>query len=279
MTNPVALVHTLAMKQWLEKFRDLITAHAAAIALNVLIAIVVFVLGRWIARALVRVVIRFMELRDVEVSLRKFLGDLLYAAAMAAVITAALSAAGVQTTAVVAILGAASLAVGLALQGSLSNFAAGVMLIILRPYKVGDQVLIGKHRGRVDAIKVFQTVLVTDDNREVTIPNGQIITQPIENYTARGTRRFDIAIMVPHSVDLHAICSRIEAVFVGDERVARSPACAVAAADIKPDGITLVARSWVASESYSAVTSDAVARVRQALRGETFVATVEVVAS
>ena len=105
---------------------------------------------------------------------------------LVAVVIAALDALGVETTAVIAVLGAAGLAIGLALQGSLSNFAAGVMLIVLRPYKVGDLVTIGKYLGRVEAIRVFHTMLITGDNREVTIPNGQIIAQPIENLTVLG---------------------------------------------------------------------------------------------
>ena len=116
-----------------------------------------------------------MERAKIDVSLRKFLGDVGYAVMLLAVVIAALDTLGIKTTAVLAVLGAAGLAVGLALQGSLSNFAAGVMLIVLRPYKVSDIVVIGKYLGRIYAIKVFNTVMITSDYREITIPNGQII--------------------------------------------------------------------------------------------------------
>ena len=147
-----------------------------------------------------------------DVSLRKFLGDVVYAIMLVAVIIAALDAVGVKTTAVVAVLGAAGLAIGLALQGSLSNFAAGVMLIVLRPYKVGDLVDVGKYLGRVDAIRVFQTIIITADNREVTIPNGQIIAQPIENLTVLGRRRVDLVVTVAQATDLAQVRSLLESV-------------------------------------------------------------------
>jgi hypothetical protein len=169
--------------------------------MRVLVALAIFVLGRWAARMLTRVIDGVMARSHVDVSLRKFLGDVLYAAFFVVVMVVALDSLGVKTTAVVAALGAAGLAIGLALQGSLSNFAAGVMLIVLRPYKVNDLVTIGKYLGRVDAIKVFNTILVTGDHREITIPNGQIITQPIENLTVLGRRRVDLVVTINQVVD------------------------------------------------------------------------------
>src|SRR5262245_18414438 len=170
-------------------FEALAQAHLVPLGLRVLVALTIFVAGRQIARLILRALDGFMERSRIDVSLRKFLGDLAYAVLLVSVIIAALDTLGVKTTAVVAVLAAAGLAIGLALQGSLSNFAAGVMLIVLRPYKVGDLVMIDKYMGRIEAIKVFHTVMVTGDHREVTIPNAQIIAQPIENLTVLGRRR------------------------------------------------------------------------------------------
>src|SRR5262245_9997802 len=133
--------------------------HLIPLGLNILVAFVIFIAGRQIAKLLLRGLDRMMELSGMDVSLRKFLRDVVYAIMLVSIIISALDALGVKTTAVVAVLGAAGLAIGLALQGSLSNFAAGVMLIVLRPYKVGDLVAIGKYLGKVDAIRVFQTIL------------------------------------------------------------------------------------------------------------------------
>ncbi|MBA3452302.1 MAG: mechanosensitive ion channel, partial [Deltaproteobacteria bacterium] len=167
----------------LDYFQNLAEVHLLPLALRIVVALMVFIIGRILARALLKGFHRLMERSKLDISLRKFLGDLVYAVALVAVIIAALDSLGVETTAVIAVLGAAGLAVGLALQGSLSNFAAGVMLIVLRPYKVGDLVTIGKYLGRVEAIRIFHTVLITGDYREITIPNAQIIAAPIENLT------------------------------------------------------------------------------------------------
>jgi len=186
------------MDNALAYIRGFTTEYLEPIGLRILVALSIFFFGRWIARALQRGLDRFMERGRVDVSLRKFLNSITYSVLLVAVAIASLDAMGIKTTAVVAVLGAAGLAVGLALQGSLSNFAAGVMLILLRPLKVGDVVVIGKYLGRIDAIKVFQTIMVTADNREITIPNGQIIAAPIENLSVLGRRRIDLVVTVTH---------------------------------------------------------------------------------
>ena len=183
------------------------------LGIRILVAVLVFYLGRALARVLVRALDRVMEATGLEVSLRKFLHDLAHATMMIAVIIAALDTAGVE------ILGAAGLAIGLALQGSLSNFAAGVMIIVLRPYKVGDLVVIGKYLGRVEAIRVFHTVLVTADSRQITIPNAQVIAQPIENLTALGRRRIDLIVGIVDPGELHRIKELLLEIVLSDPRV------------------------------------------------------------
>jgi len=211
-----------------------------------------------------------MERSGIEVSLRKFLSDLLYAILLVAVVTAALDRVGIRTTAVVAVLGAAGLAVGLALQGSLSNFAAGVMIIVLHHYKVGDLVVIGKYTGRVEAIKVFHTVLITGDNREVTIPNGQIISQPIENMTVLGMRRVDILVTVAHGTDLREVKRALEAVVIEDVRVALSPAPTIELFEVGTEVLKLNLRPWTQVDNYSSVAVDTVERVRAAFDAKGF---------
>jgi small conductance mechanosensitive channel len=235
--------------------------------MRVLVALAVFVLGRWVARMLTRVIDGVMARSHVDVSLRKFLGDVLYAAFVVVIIVASLDSLGVKTTAVVAALGAAGLAVGLALQGSLSNFAAGVMLIVLRPYKVNDLVTIGKYLGRVDAIKVFNTILITGDHREITIPNGQIITQPIENLTVLGRRRVDLVVTVNQVVDVAEIrAALLDA--IRDDRIHTEPAAEIAVAEVTEATTKLYVRPWTSSNDYGPVSTDAIVRIKRALEAK-----------
>jgi small conductance mechanosensitive channel len=183
---------------------------------------------------------------------------------LVAVVIAALDTVGIKTTAVLAVLGAAGLAVGLALQGSLSNFAAGVMLIVLRPYKVGDTVVIGKYLGRVDAIKVFSTVLITGDHREITIPNGQIIAAPIENLTVLGRRRIDLVVSVPQPANLSEVKQMLEGVLRGDARLETTPPPAIEITEITETAVKLYLRPWTSVAHYDQVTADTMERIMTA---------------
>lgn len=240
-------------------------AHLLPIAINLGIALAVFVVGRSVARWLTRGAGRVMDRSRMDISLRKFLTDVMYAVLLVVVVTAALDRLGVETTAVIAVLGAAGLAIGLALQGSLSNFAAGVMLIVLRPYKVGDQVVIGKYTGKIESIKVFHTIMITADHREITIPNGKIISDPIENMTALGTRRIEIAISVAHGTNLADAKRWLEAVVVADKRVIESPAPTVDLAEVGHWGVKLYLRPWTRCDDYQEVAAATMERVKATL--------------
>jgi small conductance mechanosensitive channel len=253
----------------LESVREFSNEYLVPIGLRIVIALIVFVVGRIIARAIVRWIGRAMDRSQVDVSLRKFLTDVGYAILLVAVIIASLDTIGIKTTAIVAVLGAAGLAVGLALQGSLSNFAAGVMLIILRPYKIADLVMIGKYLGRVDAIRVFHTVLITADSREIILPNGQIITGPIENLTTLGRRRVDLVVSVANNppAELYKVKQLLEGVVLGDKRVHQSPPATIDVAEITADNIKLNLRPWTSSDDYYAVAAETMERIKDTLEG------------
>jgi small conductance mechanosensitive channel len=242
--------------------------HLLPLGLKLLVALIIFIVGRQISKIVLRALDRMMDRSRMDVSLRKFLGDVVYAVMLVAVIIAALDAMGVQTTAVIAVLGAAGLAIGLALQGSLSNFAAGVMLIVLRPYRVGDLVAIGKYLGRVDAIRVFQTILITLDHREITIPNGQIITQPIENLSTLGQRRVDLLVSVAHGPDLGHVKTLLESVAAADPRIQQTPPPTIDLAEINETHMKLHLRPWTSVDNYTKVASDAMERIRTTLDTE-----------
>jgi len=250
-----------------ESLRELSNEYLVPIGLRIVIALIVFVVGRVIARAIVRGIDRAMDRSQVDASLRKFLTDVGYAVLLVAVVIASLDTIGIKTTAVVAVLGAAGLAVGLALQGSLSNFAAGVMLIILRPYKIADLVMIGKYLGRVDAIRVFHTVLITADNREIILPNGQVIAGPIENLTTLGRRRVDLVVSVANNppAELYKVKQLLEGVVLADKRVHQSPPVTIEVAEITADNVKLNLRPWTSSDDYFTVASETMARVKDTL--------------
>lgn len=248
-------------------FDHITEAYLLPLGLKIILAFAIFIVGRWVAKALMRAIGRVMERSKMDVSLRKFLGDVTYAVLLIVVIMAALNTVGVETTAIVAVLGAAGIAVGLALQGSLSNFAAGVMLIGLRPYKVADLVKIGDYVGRVDAIRVFHTILVTADFREITIPNGQIITKAIENLTVLGRRRVDLVVTVAQAADLARVRELLEGCARGDEQIADAPPTEISVAEVTDTSVKLLFRPWTRGDSYAKVATDTMERIKHAMEG------------
>ena len=171
----------------LEKVYELLTVYG----IRVVAAIVIFVVGRWVARGVSNLIKRVMKKSNTDETLVKFVGSLSYVALLAFVIIAAINQLGIQTTSFIAVLGAAGLAIGLALQGSLGNFAAGVLMIIFKPFKVGDYIEGAGVAGTVEEIQIFTTQLVTPDNKTIIVPNAKMTGDNITNYSAKGTRRVD----------------------------------------------------------------------------------------
>jgi small conductance mechanosensitive channel len=250
-----------------ERLRDYADVHLVPLAAKIAIALAMFVIGRSMARVIVRGVSAMMERGEMDVSLRKFLKDVLYAVLLVAVVTITLDTAGIHTTAMVAVIGAAGLAVGLALQGSLSNFAAGVMIIVLRHYRVGETVVIGKYTGRVEAIKVFHTVLVTGDNREILIPNGQVITGAIENLSVLGRRRIELRVEIAPGADLHRVVELVEGAVLADDRIHAEPRPRLELSEIARDKLVLHMRPWTDAGDQGAVSAALLERAGAALAG------------
>ncbi|MDJ0929469.1 MAG: mechanosensitive ion channel, partial [Gammaproteobacteria bacterium] len=159
-------------------------AQAEQLAINVVIALVIFIVGRWIAKWITSTVRKLLARTEMEDTLERFLCNLLYAILLVVVVIAAINQLGIQTTSLLAVLGAAGLAIGLALQGSLSNFAAGVLIVGFRPYKVGDYIEGGGVAGTVVEVQIFTTVLKSPDNKKIIVPNSQIMGSIITNYSA-----------------------------------------------------------------------------------------------
>jgi len=213
-------------------------------------AIAIFVIGRWLAKLVTRAVRRIMARGDIEDTLENFLANLLYAALMAAVIIATINQLGVQTTSLLAVVGAAGLAIGLALQGSLSNFASGVMIIAFRPYKVGDFIEAGGVAGTVEEVQIFTTVLKTGDNKKIIVPNSQIMAGTIVNVSANPTRRIDLVAGCGYDDDLDKVRRVLEEIVAADERILDEPAATIALSELADSSVNFVVRPWVNSADY-----------------------------
>jgi small conductance mechanosensitive channel len=217
---------------------------------KIILALLVFVIGRWVAKLLTKALEKLMIKGKVDQMLVSFLGNIAYAALLAVVVLAALEQLGVNTTSALAILGAAGLAVGLALKDSLSSFAAGVMLIIFRPFKLGDFVEAGGIAGLVEEIRIFHTVLKSGDNREITVPNAQIYGGTIINYSARDTRRIDLVIGIGYDDDIKLARDLITQVLEQDETILKDPAPTVMLLELGSSSVDFAVRPWVKSGDY-----------------------------
>ena len=212
--------------------------------LRVVSAIAIFVIGRWVAKGVIRLIERLMVKRKVDETLVSFVSNLGYVALLAFVIVAALNKLGIQTASFIAVLGAAGLAIGLALQGSLSNFAAGILMIIFRPFKVGDYIEGAGVAGTVESIQIFTTQLKTPDNKTIIIPNAKISGDNIVNYSTKGTRRVDMVFSIGYGDDIDKARQIIMHVITNDERVLKDPEPVVVLSELADSSVNLTTRAW-----------------------------------
>jgi len=222
----------------------------SAWGLNIIGAIALLIVGRFVARWARRLIRRLMQRGEADATLVPFVAGLAYYLILAFVAVAVLGMVGVQTASMVAVLGAAGLAVGLALQGTLSNFASGVMLLVFRPFGVGDYIDAGGTAGTVEAIGLFATTLNTPDNVRIVTPNSAVYSNTIKNYAANPTRRNDMVVGVSYDDDLGAAVSTIERVLKADDRVLTEPAPVVAISELGDSSVNIVVRPWCKKEDY-----------------------------
>ncbi len=224
--------------------------------INVVLALVIFYVGRIVARMLQKGIRRLMQTREMDKILETFVANLVYWAIMIFVIIAAINQIGVQTTSLIAVMGAAGLAVGLALQGSLSNFAAGVLIVIFRPYRVGDWVEAAGISGSVEQVQILTTILKTGDNKQIIVPNSQIMSSIITNYSANDTRRVDMVIGVSYDDDIDKVRATIQALVDADSRILKDPACTITVAALADSSVNFNVRPWVKTSDYWTVMFD-----------------------
>jgi small conductance mechanosensitive channel len=229
---------------------------------KILAAIVILIVGRILAGILTGVVQRLMVRHKADSTLTKFVVSLTKIALMTFVVIAAIRALGVETTSFVAVIGAAGLAIGLAMQGTLANFAAGVMLIIFKPFKAGDYIEGGGASGTVDAVQIFNTILKTPDNKLVIIPNSKMTGDNITNYSAMEQRRIDLVFGIGYDDDIKKAKATLERILAEDNRVLKDPAPTVAVGALGESSINFVVRPWVKTSDYWAVLFDITEKVK-----------------
>jgi small conductance mechanosensitive channel len=245
--------------------QEIFTLYVIPWGIKIFIALAIFVIGRVIARSITKFSKAMMRKSRLEEMLVKFLGGILYAVLLSAVGLAAIDQLGVNIMSLLAILGAAGLAVGLALKDSLSNFASGVMIIIFRPFKIGDFVTISGTSGVVDEIGLFCTLLHTGDNQRIIIPNSGVFGSTIINTSALTTRRIDLVIGISYDDNIGTAKNIILDVISKDERVLEDPAPVVAVSELAESSVNLVVRPWVMSPDYWATRWELTENIKNAL--------------
>ena len=246
MTNEVAVTTIEQVSPWLEKARVLGMEYG----MKILGALVILVVGLWLAKMLRKGLVGVMDRHKVDPTLTSFVASLLHVAVQVFVIIAALAKLGINTASFVAILGAAGLAVGLALQGSLANFAAGVLMIIFRPFRVGDFVEAGGTTGVVQEISIFTTIFNTPDNKRVIVPNSSVMGGNITNYSANDTRRVDLSAGIGYADDIDKARTAIQAVLAETDGVLKSPAPDILVSEMADSSVNFAVRPWCRPDDY-----------------------------
>jgi len=236
--------------------------------INVVTALAIFYLGRIAVGLVMRGLRKLMRSQEIDQTLESFVCNLVRLALLAFVLVAAISALGIQTTSFIAVLGAAGLAVGLALQGSLSNFASGVLIVLFRPYKVGDFVEAAGISGTVVEVQILTTIFKTGDNKRVIVPNGQVMNSVITNFSANDTRRVDLLIGVSYSDDLDKVRAVLREILDADARVLADPAYTIAVAELADSSVNFVVRPWVETANYWAVLFDLTEAIKKRFDAE-----------
>lgn len=231
-------------------------------SINIAMAVVIFFIGRLIASWLVKLTDKLLRKANVEEMLVNFITSILNVLLLLFIIVAALKQLGIDTTSLIALVGAAGLAIGLSLQDSLKNFAAGVMLVVFKPFKEGDFVETAGVSAVVERIQIFNTLMKTADNREVIVPNGVIYSDVIVNYSAKDKRRVDMVFGIGYDDDLRKAKNILENILLADKRVLQEPNFVVAVSELGDNSVNFVVRPWVNSADYWAVLWDTTEAVK-----------------
>jgi small conductance mechanosensitive channel len=252
------------MEEILTQIKEILAIYG----IRVIAAIAIFIIGRWVAKGLRNLLRRIMKRNQVDETLISFVCNLAYVLLLAFVIVAAINKLGIQTTSFIAIIGAAGLAIGLALQGSLANFAAGVLMIVFRPIKVGDFIEGGGTTGTVEEIQIFSTQLKSGDNKTIIVPNSKMLGGNIVNYSTKETRRVDMTFGIGYEDDIDKSRSVIQGIINKDGRVLKDPAPLVVVSELADSSVNFTVRVWTKSGDYWGVFFDTTEAVKKQFDAE-----------
>lgn len=236
---------------------------ATTYALKVAAALLIFFIGRWLAKRLADLVVRVLQRQNVEITLVNFLKNIIFYAVLTAVVIAALGQLGINTTSFLTVIGAAGLAIGLALKDSLGNFSAGVLLILFRPFKVGDFITTSGVSGTVQEISILNTEMSTPDNQKVIVPNSSIMGNVITNVTAHPTRRIDLVIGISYADDIAKAKDVLWKIIKENPRILKKPEADVAVAELAGSSVNLVVRPWVNTDDYWSVRFELTEKIKK----------------
>ena len=229
---------------------ETITVWFTTYSIKIVAAILIFIIGKWFCRRITNLLTKIMEKNNIDVTLVKFLGSIVYYTLFIVVMIAVAGQLGINTTSFLTIIGAAGIAIGLALKDSLSNLASGVMLIMFRPIKIGDFVDVGGVTGTVQSIDIFNTTIHSPDNQKHIVPNASITSDVITNVTANDNRRVDLVIGIGYDDDIARAKGVLEAIIKKEERVLENPATNIAVSELGDSSVNFVVRPWVKTSDY-----------------------------
>ncbi|MCX7927004.1 MAG: mechanosensitive ion channel [Candidatus Omnitrophica bacterium] len=238
------------MNEQMALWWDKLLSIALPFLFNLLYALIIFLVGKWLARWATRLIEQALVRAKVDPAVASFAKSMIYFGIMIFVVTAALNKIGIETTSFIALVGAAGLAIGLALQGALANFAAGVLLLLFKPFKVGDFIEAAGKLGTVVEIQIFNTILTTPDNRRMIIPNSKITGDILTNFTDINQRRVDLTFSISYKDDIKKAKEVLQKLVDSDPRILKEPKPVVAVMELAESSVNLVCRPWVAPKDY-----------------------------
>tara|TARA_Y100000389_G_C17469806_1_gene529277 strand:+ start:1756 stop:2634 length:879 start_codon:yes stop_codon:yes gene_type:complete len=213
-------------------------------------ALAIFFIGKFVVKLIISAISKIMAKQTADRTLELFICNLVHISLMVVVIIASIGALGIETTSFIAIFGAAGLAVGLALQGSLSNFASGVLIVLFKPYRVNDFIEAAGISGTVEKVQILTTILKTPDNKQIIVPNSQIMDSIITNYSSNNIRRIDMIVGVSYNDDIEIVKKTLQEIISKDKRVLSEPKTMIAISELADSSVNFVVRPWVKSANY-----------------------------
>ena len=250
------------MNEDVNKYVDMAIQYGAEYGVRIIGAIAIFVIGKWVAKKLSGLIKKLMERGEIDPTLSAFIASIIDILLMVVVVLAAIKNLGIDTTSFIAILGAAGLAIGLALQGTFGNIGSGVILILFRPFEVGNFVSVGGESGTVEAITLFNTTLLTPDNKVILIPNSAVASGNITNFSTKEERRVDFVFGIGYDDDLKLAKATLQEIVDADTRILKDPASFIGVGELGDSSVNFTVRVWVKASDYWGVHFDTIEKVK-----------------